>query len=125
MLVVGISIAGLGGIPHNLIRILLIAADKGTTARGSNHFIAVERKHAILAKRTQHLTIKARAHTLCRIFISFCGNKDMNVTSRYVGMNTYAKVFDPVWVVAPITGAWPGDRFGRAFGGGGGSGGRF
>ena len=105
MLVVGISIAGLSGIPHNLIRILLIAADKGSTTRGSNHLIAVERKHAILAKRTQHLTIKARAHTLCRILISFCGNKDMNVTSRYVGMNTYAKVFDPVWVEAPITGA--------------------
>jgi hypothetical protein len=49
----------------------------------------------------------------------------MNVTSRYVGMNTYAKVFDPVWVEKPISGAWPGDRFGRAFGGGGGSGGRF
>ena len=48
MLVVGISIAGLGGIPHNRIRILLIAADKGSTARGSNHLIAVERKHAIL-----------------------------------------------------------------------------
>ena len=29
---------------------------------------------------------------------------------RYVGASTYAKVFDPVGVAKPISGAWPGDR---------------
>ena len=42
MLVVRICIACLGGIPHDGVSIFCITADEGTTARGSDHLVAIE-----------------------------------------------------------------------------------
>ena len=42
MLIVWICITSLSSIPHNLVYILCIAADEGTTTRSSNHLISIE-----------------------------------------------------------------------------------
>ena len=42
MLIVRICIAGLGGIPHNLVSLFRIAANEGAASGSGNHLVAVE-----------------------------------------------------------------------------------
>ena len=79
VLVVGVSIAGLSGIPHHLVGVLCAAANQGTAARGRNHLVAVERQHAVLSERTEHLSAETRPHAFGCIFhygnAVFVGNR--------------------------------------------------
>ena len=52
MLVVRISITCLCSVPHNVVGILVITANKCTSTRGSNHLISIEREHTETAKGT-------------------------------------------------------------------------
>ena len=67
MLIVGIALAILCGVHHNLAPSVFIRRDQGTSARGGNHLIAVETQNAEFAEGTQHLTLIARAEALCGI----------------------------------------------------------
>ena len=58
MLVVRISITCLGSVPHDGVCILGILTDEGTTARGSDHLVAIEGEDTELAKGTKYLTIE-------------------------------------------------------------------
>ena len=60
VLVVRISITRLSSVPHDGVRILGIAADTRTTTRSGDHLVAVERQHAKLTERTEHLTVETR-----------------------------------------------------------------
>ena len=68
VLVIGISLTGLGGIPHDFISGLFVGADQSTTATGGNHLVAIEREDTVLTKGTQHLAIESRAKSLSCIF---------------------------------------------------------
>ena len=67
MVVVGIGITRLGGIPHDFRRICLRAADQCSSARGGDHLISIEGEDAKFPEGSQHLAIKAGAHTLSSI----------------------------------------------------------
>ena len=64
MLIIRISLSGLGGIPHNLVGSLLVRANQGTTTTGGDHLVTIKGEYTILAEGPQHLTIIARAKTL-------------------------------------------------------------
>ena len=64
MLIIRISIARLGSIPHHVVGFLGIPADQSTTTRSRNHLVSVKAQYTELAKRTQYLTIKPATHTL-------------------------------------------------------------
>ena len=56
VLIVREGLAGLGGEEEDALGGFLIGADKGATATGGNHLVAVERHHAIVAEGANHLT---------------------------------------------------------------------
>ena len=68
VLVVGVGIAGLSGVPHDVLFAICIVADKGAASRSRNHLIAIERQNAEAAEGAQHFSVKARSETLSRIF---------------------------------------------------------
>ena len=61
VLVVGESLAGLGGEEHDTLFAGRVGADKGAAARGGDHLVAVETQHAILAEGAAYLPVVARA----------------------------------------------------------------
>ena len=68
MLVIGICLARLGCIEHNLFLGLSILAYKSAAARGRNHLVSVERQHAVFAESAEHLPVITRAEPLRSIF---------------------------------------------------------
>ena len=64
VLVVGIRLAGLGRVEHDLVLRRRIGADESTAARGRNHLVAVERQHAVPAERAQHPSVEPGAEAL-------------------------------------------------------------
>ena len=64
VLVVGVRLAGLGGVPHHPLAVGGVAADQGAAARGGDHLVAVERQHPELSERAQLLPVETRAEAL-------------------------------------------------------------
>ena len=58
VLIVGVALAVLGGVHHNLAPLVFVVGDEGSTTAGGNHLVAVEGEHTILAKGAQHLTVE-------------------------------------------------------------------
>ena len=67
VLIVGISLAGLGGVEHNLGLALLVRADKRASARGGYHLVAVERQYSVPAECSEHPPVEPGTETLCGI----------------------------------------------------------
>ena len=42
VLIIGVSVTGLGSIPHHLVGILCVTADKRTTTRSGYHLVTIE-----------------------------------------------------------------------------------
>ena len=68
VLVVGIRLAGLGGIPKDFVLQFGIVAHQRTAAGGGNHLVAIEGKHAIASEGAEYLPFIARAEAFCRVF---------------------------------------------------------
>ena len=64
VLVVGVGLAGLGGVPQDGLLRGGIGTDEGAAAGGGDHLVAVEGEHAELAEGAQDLTVKAGAEAL-------------------------------------------------------------
>lgn len=82
MLVVRIGITRLCRIPHDLIGIFSIAANKSAAAGSRDHLVAVERQYAVLAESSENLAVKARTHALCGILdnlntVFVCNSHDL------------------------------------------------
>ena len=67
VLVVWIGITSLCRIPHDLIGVFCIAANKSAAAGSRYHLVAVERQHAVLAESSENLAVEARTHALSGI----------------------------------------------------------
>ena len=67
MLVVGIALAILGGIHHNLAPLFFVVGNQGTATRSGNHLVAIETQHAIFSKCSQYLTFILRTETFSSI----------------------------------------------------------
>ena len=63
VLIIWIALAGLGSVEKYLVLVLLIVADERSPTRRGDHLIAVEGKHAVFAKRAEHLPVEARAES--------------------------------------------------------------
>ena len=61
VLVVGIALARLRGVPHYLALGLGIGTYQRAAARGRDHLVAVERQHAVAPEGAQHLSAETRA----------------------------------------------------------------
>ena len=70
VLVIWITFPILSGVHHYLLPFLLIIRDEGSAATRSNHLVAVEAQHAVLAEGTQHLAVVAGAEAALERFRS-------------------------------------------------------
>ena len=71
MLIVWICVTSLCSIPHYIILWVGISTNQGTTTRGSDHLVAIERENTELAKCTEHLTIVATTKALGSILYNW------------------------------------------------------
>ena len=67
MLIVRITLTILRSIHHDLAPVVFVLSNQRTAPRRCNHLIAIERQYAILTKRTQRLSLIARAKSFSRI----------------------------------------------------------
>ena len=67
MMIVRISLTGLGGIPHHMITGLCIWTDERPATRGGDHLVAIERKDAVAPEGTDDTPLIPRSEALCRI----------------------------------------------------------
>ena len=56
VLVIRKSLTGLRGVEHDIVACRRVGAYQSPATRGGDHLVAVETQHAILAKRTTHLS---------------------------------------------------------------------
>ena len=55
-------------IEHDFAFSFGIRANQGPTTRGGDHLVAVERKHAVAAERTENVAVESRPKSFCGIF---------------------------------------------------------
>ena len=63
VLVVGVGLASLGGVPHDALPLLGVGADEGAAAGGGDHLVAVEAEDAVAAEGAEDLSVEAAAET--------------------------------------------------------------
>ena len=63
VLIVGVGLACLGGVPHDTVPVILIAADECAASGCGYHLVAVEGEDSVSAECAQHPTVVAGAET--------------------------------------------------------------
>ena len=67
MMVIRISLTGLGGVPHHTVTGLHIRTDERTATRGGDHLVAIERQDAIATEGTHDASLVPGTEALGRI----------------------------------------------------------